>query len=69
MMAGAERKPTSILNTNAPGPVAPGAPQPPLGSGAGGVLDILKQQGLQPGTQQPPAAPQQPSGPQVPQSQ
>jgi preprotein translocase subunit SecG len=71
MIAGAERKPTSILNTNAPAsaPAVPGAPQPPLGSGAGGVLDVLKQQGLQPGSQQPPAAPQQPSAPQVPQSQ
>ncbi len=60
IVAGMDRRPTSILNTGAP--VAPGAPTAPLGSGSGGVLDALKQQG------QPPAAPQ-PSGPQVPQSQ
>lgn len=63
IIAGMDRRPSSILNTGAP--VAPGgAPTAPLGSGSGGVLDALKQQG----GGQPPAAPQ-PSGPQVPQSQ
>ena len=64
IVAGMDRRPTSILNTGAP--VAPGsAPTAPLGSGSGGVFDALKQQGGQP-----PAAPApQPSGPQVPQSQ
>jgi len=61
IVAGMDRRPTSILN-NTGAPVAPGSPTAPLGSGSGGVLDALKQQG------QPPAAPQ-PSGPQVPQSQ
>lgn len=57
-LAGHERRPTSILNTGAPITApAPGAPTPPLGSG-GGVLDTLRGQ-----------SPQQPSGPQVPQSQ
>ena len=63
IVAGMDRAPSSILNTGAP--VVPGgAPTGPLGSGSGGVLDALKQQG----GGQPPAAPQ-PSGPQVPQSQ
>jgi preprotein translocase subunit SecG len=62
IIAGFDRKPSSILNTGAPVTVPGGAPTVPLGSGSGGVLDALKQQG------QPPAAPQ-PSGPQVPQSQ
>lgn len=59
ILAGMERKPTSILNTGAPAgaPTAPGSP--PLGSGGGGVLDTLRQQS------QPPA----PAGPQVPRSQ
>lgn len=59
ILAGMDRKPTSILNTGAPAgaPTAPGSP--PLGSGSGGVLDTLRQQG------QPPA----PAGPQVPRSQ
>lgn len=54
ILAGADRKPTSILGTGTPagGPTAPGSP--PLGSGGGGVLDQLRQQG-QP---QAPAAPQ-----------
>ena len=39
ILAGADRKPTSILNTGAPAPVAPGTPAPPIGTGAGGVLD------------------------------
>lgn len=61
MLAGYERKPTSILNTGAPAavPGPAGTPQPPLSSG-GGVLDTLRQQGQQG---------QQPSGPQVPRSQ
>ena len=56
IMAGYDRKPTSILNTGAPAG-APTAPSSPLGSGSGGVLDTLRQQ------TQPPA------GPQVPRSQ
>ncbi len=57
-LAGHDQRPTSILNTGAPITApAPGAPAAPLGSG-GGVLDTLRGQG-----------PQQPSGPQVPQSQ
>lgn len=64
IIAGMDRRPSSILNTGAPVTAPGGAPTAPLGSGSGGVLDALKQQG---GTQ-PPAAPQ-PSGPQVPQSQ
>jgi preprotein translocase subunit SecG len=56
ILAGHDRKPTSILNTGAPAgaPTAPGSP--PLGSG-GGVLDTLRQQS------------QPPAGPQVPRSQ
>ena len=44
ILAGHDRKPTSILNTGAPAgaPSAPGSP--PLGSGSGGVLDPLRQQ-------------------------
>ena len=64
IIAGMDRAPTSILNTGAPVTAPGGAPTAPLGSGSGGVLDALKQQG----GGQPPAAPQ-PSGPQVPQSQ
>jgi preprotein translocase subunit SecG len=66
ILAGIDRKPTSILNTGAPAPAAPGLPSPPLGSGAGGVLDVLKQQGLQPGAPQQPPAPV-PGAPQAPQ--
>jgi preprotein translocase subunit SecG len=56
ILAGYDRKPTSILNTGAPSaPSTPGAP--PLGSGSGGVLDTLRQQS------------QPPAGPQVPRSQ
>jgi preprotein translocase subunit SecG len=61
ILAGINRKPTSILqggNQNAP--TAPGAPTP-LGGGGGGLLNQL--QGAPP-----PAAPSAPSGPQVPQS-
>jgi preprotein translocase subunit SecG len=58
ILAGIDRKPTSILNSGAPAgaPSAPGSP--PLGSGSGGVLDQLRQQPAQP-----------PAGPQVPRSQ
>ena len=57
IIAGMDRKPKSILqNTSAPAlQPAPGAPAPPISSG-GGVLDTLRGQ------------PEQPSGPQVPQS-
>ena len=55
ILAGIDRKPRSIVNPGGT-PSAPGAPAP-LGTGRG-VLDQL----------QPPAQ-QQPSGPQVPQSQ
>jgi len=61
MLAGYDRKPTSILNTGAPVPTPPGVPQaPPAAGGGGGVLDQLRRQSEQP------AAPQ---GPQVPRSQ
>lgn len=59
ILAGLDRKPTSIINsrpaTGAPAPA--GAPQPPLGGGqgGGGLLDQLRGP--------------TPSGPQVPQSQ
>jgi preprotein translocase subunit SecG len=58
ILAGIDRKPTSILNSGGPAgaPSAPGSP--PLGSGSGGVLDQLRQQPAQP-----------PAGPQVPRSQ
>jgi preprotein translocase subunit SecG len=42
ILAGIERKPTSVLGTPAP-PSAPGTSQPPAGGG-GGVLDQLRQQ-------------------------
>ncbi len=61
-LAGYNRGPSSIVNPGVPaGPSvpAPGGAVPPLGSGSGGVLDQLQR----------PAAPAQPSGPQVPQSQ
>ena len=62
ILAGTNRKPTSILQGgNQSSPTAPGTPTP-LGSGGGGGL--LNQ--LQGGSQ--PAAPSGPSGPQVPQS-
>jgi len=58
-LAGLERKPASILETSTPvAPVTqPGAPAPPVsGSGAGGVLDMLRQQDQKqaPGGPQPP---------------
>ena len=58
ILAGYDRRPSSILGTGSQPATAPGAPMPPLGSGQGGVLDRL----------QPPAQ-QQPQGPQVPRSQ
>ena len=60
ILAGYDRKPTSILNTGVPAPAPAGAPQPPPPGGGGGVLDQLRCQSEQP------AAPQ---GPQVPRSQ
>jgi preprotein translocase subunit SecG len=63
ILAGYDRKPSSIL-TGAPVPVPAGVPQaPPAGGGGGGVLDQLRRQSEQP------AAPQGPQGPQVPRSQ
>ena len=66
ILAGYNRKPTSILGGSTPSaPVsAPGAPAPPLNGGQGGLLKQL--QGGAPSA--PPAAPAAPSGPQVPQS-
>ena len=63
IIAGYDRRPSSIINSGgatAPAPAAPGSPAPPISQGGGGVLDALRQQGNQP------AAPQ---GPQVPRSQ
>jgi preprotein translocase subunit SecG len=58
ILAGYDRKPTSILNTGAPAGTPASAPgSPPLGSSSGGVLDQLRQQN------------QPPAGPQVPRSQ
>jgi preprotein translocase subunit SecG len=60
IIAGVDRRPTSILNT---GPAAPaGSPQAPLSQG-GGLLDQLR------GGAGQPAAPETPQGPQVPRSQ
>ena len=65
ILAGMNRKPTSILGGGSSEPVqsAPGVP-PPLNSGQGGLLKQL-QQGA---PSAPPTAPAPPSGPQVPQS-
>jgi len=60
IIAGRERKPTSIIQGPASSQSTPGAPAP-LGQG-GGVLDQL-------GGGQSQQAPAQPSGPQVPRSQ
>jgi preprotein translocase subunit SecG len=60
ILAGINRKPTSVLQGEQSAPAPPGAPAP-LGGGGGGLLNQL-----QGGT--PPAAPAAPSGPQVPQS-
>jgi preprotein translocase subunit SecG len=63
ILAGVNRKPTSILQGAAPNaPAVPGAPAP-LGGG-GGLLNQL-QGGAPPAAPAPPAVP---SGPQVPQS-
>jgi preprotein translocase subunit SecG len=66
ILAGVNRKPTSILQggQSAPTAPAPGTAPPPLGSGGGGLLNQL-QGGSPPAS---PAAPATPSGPQVPQS-
>jgi len=63
ILAGINRKPTSILQSGQSTPAAPAAPTP-LGGGGGGLLNQL-QGGQAPAT---PAAPAAPSGPQVPQS-
>ena len=63
ILAGINRKPTSVLQGEQSAPAAPGAPAP-LGGGGGGLLNQL-QGGAPPAA---PAAPAAPSGPQVPQS-
>jgi len=63
ILAGINRKPTSILQGGQTAPAAPGAPTP-LGGGGGGLLNQL-QGGAPPAA---PAAPAAPLGPQVPQS-
>ena len=63
ILAGINRKPTSVLQGEQSAPAAPGAPAP-LGGGGGGLLNQL-QGGTPPAA---PAAPAAPSGPQVPQS-
>jgi len=62
ILAGMNRKPSSILQGEPAGPSspAPGAP-PPLGSPGGGLLNQLQ-------GGPPPAAPAAPAGPTVPQS-
>jgi preprotein translocase subunit SecG len=68
ILAGFNRKPTSILGgSTAPvsAPAVPGSTPPIGGSGGGGVLDALKGAPAAPTA---PAAPAVPSGPQVPQS-
>ena len=61
ILAGMNRKPTSIIQGGESAPAtAPGAP-PPLGGGSGGLLNQLQ-------GGPPPAAPAAPAGPQVPQS-
>ena len=64
ILAGLDRKPTSILQGGQPAPAqqAPGS-TPPLGGSGGGVLNQLQQQSA------PPAVPAAPTGPQVPRSQ
>lgn len=61
ILAGINRKPSSILQGSQPAPATPGAPAP---LDAGGILKQL-QQGA---PSAPPAAPSAPAGPQVPQS-
>ncbi|HEY6831168.1 MAG TPA: preprotein translocase subunit SecG [Pseudolabrys sp.] len=75
ILAGYDRKPTSILQGTGGAPTAP-APggAPPLGGGQGGLLNQLQggppaAPGSAPSAPAAPAAPAAPSGPQVPQSQ
>jgi len=67
MLAGMNRKPTSILQGGQSAPTAP-APgsAPPISGGSGGLLEQL--QGAPSAPPAAPAAPAAPSGPQVPQS-
>jgi len=62
ILAGMNRKPTTILQGGQSGPSAPGPASPTDASG------ILKQLQLQGAPSAPPAAPAAPSGPQAPQS-
>jgi len=64
ILAGVNRKPTSILQGGQSAPTAPTAPSPLGGGGGGGLLNQL-QGGPAPAA---PTAPAAPSGPQVPQS-
>jgi preprotein translocase subunit SecG len=64
ILAGINRKPTSILEGGQSAPTTPGAPTPLGGGGGGGLLNQL-QGGSPPAT---PTAPAAPAGPQVPQS-
>jgi preprotein translocase subunit SecG len=66
ILAGMQRRPTSILPTAAPAtqPVRPGG-SPPIGSGSGGILDQL-QGPAQPAAPAAPAAPAQPAAPSQP---
>ena len=64
ILAGVNRKPTSILEGGQSAPAAPGAPAPLGGGGGGGLLNQL-QGGSPPAS---PTAPTAPAGPQVPQS-
>ena len=67
ILAGYNRKPTSILGGSTPAQSVPGAPPAPLNApGAGGLLKQL-QQGA-PSAPASPLAPSGPQGPQVPQS-
>ncbi len=61
ILAGFNRKPTSILQGGQSVPTAPGAPVPLNQAVLGGILDQMKQKTA-------PAIPPAPSGPQVPQS-
>ena len=68
ILAGMDRKATSIIPGGQPAQQAPTGPVAPLGGGSGGgVLDQLKQQSA-PAPSVPSGQPA-PSGPQVPQSQ
>jgi preprotein translocase subunit SecG len=64
ILAGINRKPTSILQGGQSSPTAPAPPTPLGGGGGGGLLNQL-QGGQAPAA---PTAPAAPSGPQVPQS-